>query len=588
MAISDAELLDAYARRGSESAFTELVGRYIHLVHGSAVRQLKDPGSADDVTQAVFILLARKAAKIRGDHLAGWLLKATRLCVADARKIESRRRRHEQQAAAMKSSTSQNAESAYQDILQYLDEAVGCLPARDSTAVSLRFLQNKSTAEVAATMGISADAAQKIIVRSLPKLRRILTGRGLILSSSASLTEAMLMASHHAAPANLAISAGAPSAVGLSIAKRAMKIIFWTKAQAVGAVAATTIILGATTGFVITHHDNASAGTTAMAPRTAQIPSIWPFDSPFLELEQCRIVQKTHLIIRDSDPQVQNRARNPALLAAAKATLEIFEKEAWKISWSTDPAIAARTDHYRVSLASEEDATERNIDAPIVANDPPDLPQYSVDMPVPNPGQYYVHVRALDKAGRVVAQSGLPVQVMPLIKTDIEICDIGSDGIVHFYGVLQSLNDTGKAIREDSFSNSPNVQLYGLMDGKDRRLRMTTRTEQNAIRCFYTLNDPIPPDQWQFIAGYGQTIVPAARKVSNDEWEYSANFGGGGNRPMRRINLLRLPPRAELISSELPNLQHKLVDGREQLFLDTTLDENQNLLISFRYRLTGR
>jgi len=76
MDIDDRELLRRFIAEGLGEAFAKLVERYSGMVHSAARRQLGDAHLAEDVTQAVFILLARKAVGLRGETLAIWLLRA--------------------------------------------------------------------------------------------------------------------------------------------------------------------------------------------------------------------------------------------------------------------------------------------------------------------------------------------------------------------------------------------------------------------------------------------------------------------------------------------------------------------------------
>ena len=96
----DAELLTAYATRHSEEAFTELVGRHVALVYSAALRQVREPQLAEDVTQAVFIILARKARAVsRHTALSGWLCRVAHFVSRDALRAERRRQHREQEAA---------------------------------------------------------------------------------------------------------------------------------------------------------------------------------------------------------------------------------------------------------------------------------------------------------------------------------------------------------------------------------------------------------------------------------------------------------------------------------------------------------
>src|SRR5215475_10519573 len=99
----DAELLRLYTETGSEDAFTELVRRYLPLVHSAALRQLHgDQSLAKDVSQTVFIDFARKAKSLADrEVLAGWLYTSTRLAASKALRVNHRRQIREQKAVAM-------------------------------------------------------------------------------------------------------------------------------------------------------------------------------------------------------------------------------------------------------------------------------------------------------------------------------------------------------------------------------------------------------------------------------------------------------------------------------------------------------
>ena len=72
-------LLREYAANNSETAFAELVSRRVNFVYSAALRQVRDPHLAGEITQAVLIILAQKAGRISDKTiLTGWFFRTTR------------------------------------------------------------------------------------------------------------------------------------------------------------------------------------------------------------------------------------------------------------------------------------------------------------------------------------------------------------------------------------------------------------------------------------------------------------------------------------------------------------------------------
>src|SRR4051794_32513755 len=99
MMTDDMALVREYARSNSEEAFATLVSRHINLVYSVALQQVHNQHLAEEITQAVFIIFARKAGSLGPRTiLSGWLCRTVRYVSANALKIECRRQRREQEA----------------------------------------------------------------------------------------------------------------------------------------------------------------------------------------------------------------------------------------------------------------------------------------------------------------------------------------------------------------------------------------------------------------------------------------------------------------------------------------------------------
>src|SRR5208283_1153509 len=99
LASDDMQLLQEFATGHSEEAFSALVSPHINLVYSAALRSVSNPHEAEEITQAVFVILARKAGSLRrGTVLSGWLYQTARLTASNFLRTELRRRHREQQA----------------------------------------------------------------------------------------------------------------------------------------------------------------------------------------------------------------------------------------------------------------------------------------------------------------------------------------------------------------------------------------------------------------------------------------------------------------------------------------------------------
>lgn len=248
-------LLVDYAENGTESAFRDLVARYIDLVYSTALRRAGgDAHLAQDVAQTVFLHLARKARSLpQGVMLGGWLHQAACNVAATVMRTERRRQVRERQAVQM--NTLQNDPAGtFDHVAPFLDDAIRQLPEDDRTAVLLRFFEKRDFRSVGDALGSSEDAARMRVNRALEKLEVLLKQRGVTISATA-LGTALAADAVTAAPAGLAASVAGTALAGVAAAGAAtlsvFKIMAISKIQ-VGALSA-ILIGGLTTALVVQH-----------------------------------------------------------------------------------------------------------------------------------------------------------------------------------------------------------------------------------------------------------------------------------------------------------------------------------------------
>ncbi len=184
----DSYLLRRYVRHGSQAAFAALVRRYGGLVHAACLREVDDPQLAEDVTQVVFLLLARRAPSLlHADSLAGWLFRAARFSARNALRHERRRKVHEQEVIADMTQTHLNGPPvpSWSLLEPVVNAALASLRPHEQEVVLLRYLEGASWRETAARLGLAEDAAQKRGTRAVDKMRRFVNRQGLMLSVAA-------------------------------------------------------------------------------------------------------------------------------------------------------------------------------------------------------------------------------------------------------------------------------------------------------------------------------------------------------------------------------------------------------------------
>lgn len=271
MDANDAQLLREYAQRQSPAAFEQLVRRHGGMVHGAALRQTRDRHRADDVTQAVFMILARRAGSISdAASLTGWLINTTRYAALSAMRLESRRRFHEQKASDMVRNHHEPSPAVDDsELASTLDEALAHLGAKDRSAIALRFLQGKRMQEVGDAMGISEQAAQKRIARALARLRGVLARRGVMAPADA-LAMSIAAIGAHPAPAELLPLVLGHHAAATAIAHGAMKTMAVAHLKFASSLAAGIVLAaGGATAIVV----NSQSPAQAAAPPAQTTPA---------------------------------------------------------------------------------------------------------------------------------------------------------------------------------------------------------------------------------------------------------------------------------------------------------------------------
>lgn len=349
--LSDFDLLQDFAERGSEEAFRTLVERHVAMVHGVALRAVQDAHRADDVTQAVFILLARKASRLRrGRILAGWLYRTTRFVAMEAVRAERRRQQHLEDFARMNATSSTSP--LWEQLAPLLDEVMARLGDIDRNAIVLRFLEERSFADVGNALGTSEAAAKMRVGRALDKLRSAFARRGVVVPTAALLAT---LSAHSASAApvgfsttvtSIALSKGAAVNPSLAVlVKAALKLMAWQKIKTIATMSAVTLLLAG--GALLIEQRGRQSASTPLFVAGSLDPLAGEWEGTFVRSGggAPENTQRATLSVRTSRAghfcEIDMRAFDAAGRASASYRFaHTLDQSATTINTSDDPQIA--------------------------------------------------------------------------------------------------------------------------------------------------------------------------------------------------------------------------------------------------------
>jgi RNA polymerase sigma factor (sigma-70 family) len=273
--LDDATLLARFAAERDAAAFEVLVWRHGGLVRGVCRHYLRDPNDIDDVTQAAFLALARKARSVRS---AGpWL---ARVATHAARRL----RRANAARAARHAATVADVparEPLFDDGWRHvLTEEIARLPDRYRVVVRRCYLDGLSTSEAAREFGWARGTVLTRLAWAKARLRQRLTSRGVVLGAGG---VAGLLFQLAAGPVTRAAArdilravAGAPGWRVTRLTDGVLIAMFWTRVKFATGIA---LVCGAALVGAAVSKSGSQTGTqgpamAAAQPRASQLAEV--------------------------------------------------------------------------------------------------------------------------------------------------------------------------------------------------------------------------------------------------------------------------------------------------------------------------
>jgi RNA polymerase sigma-70 factor (ECF subfamily) len=239
--------LDSFLARRDEAAFEALLRRHGPMVLGVCRRVLRNTHDAEDVFQATFLVLSRKAGSIRSRQVvASWLYGVAYRTAMKARTMNAKRRAKERQAGEL-SRAEPSTDAAHEELLAQLDHELNRLPDKYRVPVVLCELEGRSRKEVARLLGMPEGTLSWRLVQAKKLLARKLSRYGTV-AVAALLAEgaasACLSPVLRASTAKAVLTAGAVSAEVMALTEGVIKAMLLTKLKITACAGALMVLAG--------------------------------------------------------------------------------------------------------------------------------------------------------------------------------------------------------------------------------------------------------------------------------------------------------------------------------------------------------
>jgi RNA polymerase sigma factor (sigma-70 family) len=285
--MSDGQLLRQFCQDGNQYAFEQLVRRHGSMVTAAARRIVRNPTDVEDCVQAVFIVLARKAASLHArQSVAGWLHQVALNVSMRSREsaFAQQCREHEADAIGARDMHGSDKERSM-EMREWLDGGLSRLPEKYRQAIVLHHLEGQTVEATARALGKPVGTAATWIRQGRDVLRQDLERSGVVLSAGSLATalstdgSAVLSSESISRVAQTAARAVVnPAAANVSprvaaLSEEELNAMSLQKFSLAAVVLFCLLLLGASLGFAATAETPVNADLKAPTTTSTPAPS---------------------------------------------------------------------------------------------------------------------------------------------------------------------------------------------------------------------------------------------------------------------------------------------------------------------------